>query len=137
MPQRTWVGGRRKGDKRDIEPLALPVGLCLAPTLGVARQTVHKVMVPHVLRSLVGVAAAHARGADQRQPKRVIVWLVRAVLVIGKNSRAPLAARVRQIDPLVRRHFELLGLRSVPLHGAYAPVIGGHLIRGGQGKDCL
>src|ERR1700683_2421416 len=59
----------------------------------------------------------------------MVVWFIRSILAVGQNGGAKSAARISQVNPLVRWHFELLGLSSRPLDRANVPVVGSHLVR--------
>src|ERR1700732_3987539 len=126
-----------KGDKRIIQALALPVSLGMAPVPGVTGDAVNELVMSDILRTLVCITTARARSSDQRQPDGVVVRLVRSVLAIGQNGRAELATHVSQVDPLMRRHFELLWLSTGPLDCANVPVIGSHLTRRCQRESRL
>src|ERR1035441_7665728 len=115
-----------EGDERIVQALRLPVGPGVAPAGGVPRDAVDELMVSEVLGALVRIAAPRAGSPNQRQPDGMIVRLVRSILAICQDGGAELAAHVRQVDPLVRRHFELLGLRAGPLDRADVPVVRGH-----------
>src|ERR1019366_9916242 len=81
-----------------------------------------------ILRSLIRIASGRAWGADECEAQRVVVWFIRSVLTVGQNRRAILTAHIREIDPLMGRHFKLLRLRRWPLDSAGVPVIGCHHI---------
>ena len=85
-------------------------------------------MVAEVLGALIVVSAGCAWCTDQREPDGVIVRFVGPVLAIREDGGAKFAAHVGQIDPLVRRHFELFWLSRGPPDGADVPVIGRHAI---------
>src|ERR1700731_1045924 len=114
-----------KGDERIIQALALPVSFGMAPVPGVTGDAVNELVMSDILRTLVRITTARARSSDQRQPDGVVVRLVRSVLAIGQNGRAEFAPRVCQVDPLVRRPFDLLRLSGAPLDRANPPVVGG------------
>src|SRR5207237_7562083 len=109
-------------------PLSLPVGLPVAPTLGMSGDAKNEFMVAEVLGALIVVSAGCAWCTDQREPDGVIVRFVGPVLAIREDGGAKFAAHVGQIDPLVRRHFELFWLSRGPPDGADVPVIGRHAI---------
>src|ERR1700677_398704 len=121
-----------ESDQRIIQPLALPIGFAVPPAVSVSSQSVNELVMPQVLRRLVGVSTARARRPDQSQAEGVVVGLVRSVFAVGQYRGAPRAACVGQIDPLMRKYFEFLGLRIRALDGSQAQVIGRHPVRGRQ-----
>ena len=65
-----------EGYEGSVEPVRLPIGLPGAPIAAVSRDPEQDVMMPQVLRSLVGIATAGSRGSHQRQTQRTVVRLV-------------------------------------------------------------
>jgi len=128
------VLGCLKSDERSIQSLPLPVRLAVAPTRGVSGNTVNEFVMSYILRALVGIPAARARRANQRQSNGMVVWFIRSVLAISQDGRAELTACVGQVNPLVRRHLELLGLGCGPFNRADIPVVGCHLVGSRQRK---
>src|ERR1700730_1154807 len=129
--------GSFKGDERIVQTLRLPVGLALPPAGGMPGESVNKLVMSNILRTLVGVSTARSRRADQSQANGVVVRFVRSVLAIGQDGDAELAVHIGQVNPLVRRHFKPLRLGGWPLDRANVPVVGCHLIRSCQWETRL
>jgi hypothetical protein len=70
------VTGGLEGDERIVEALRLPVSLAFAPTSGVPGDSVDELVMPDILRALVGITAARARSADKRKADGVVVRFV-------------------------------------------------------------
>jgi hypothetical protein len=117
-----------ESDQGSIHPLCLPVCLGVTPSVRVRGDAIDKFVMAEVLCRLIGVASLHSGRTDQGQAKGVIVRLVGPVFAVGQHGRAEFTAYIGQVDPLMRRHLELLGLRRGPLNGADVPVVGGHLV---------
>src|SRR5207248_5454946 len=90
-----------------------------------------------VLRSLIRITAARSGRANQSQSQRLVVRFVRGVLAIGQNRRTVSTAFVCQIDPLMRRDFELTLFLVRPLDRANVPIVSRQIIRGGERKRYL
>ena len=75
-----------EGDERVIQALPLPVGLGLPPAGGVTSDSVNELVMPDVLRGLVGITAPRSWCADERQANGVVVRLVRSVLDVYKRQ---------------------------------------------------
>ena len=67
----------------------------------------------------------------------MIIRFVRAVFTVGENGGAEIVPHVREIDPLVRSDFEFLRVSCGTLDGTDVPVIGSHLIGGGEWECCF
>src|SRR5260221_9885278 len=98
--------------------------------------------MPTSLRGLVAigaaVAAAEAWRVEEREPERRIVGLVGAVLRAGQHGYAIAATTcVGEIDPLVRRHLELLLVVIPALDRADFPVVRRLRVRRGERKRRL
>ena len=126
------MSGGLESDERIVQALRLPVRLTLPPACSVPSDTVDELVMSDILRALIWITAARSGSADQREPDGVVVRLIRSVFAIGQDCSAKLAAHVGQVNPLVRRHFELLGLCRGPFDRANVPVIRSHLIRSCQ-----
>ena len=114
--------------------MRLPVCLALSPASSVPGDSVNEFVMPDILRALVGITAARARGSNECEPDGVVVRLIGSVLAIGQDGGAELAFHVSQVNPLVRRHFEFLRLGRWTLDRPYIPVVRRHLIRGSKRK---
>src|SRR5437016_14118625 len=101
------MGRTLKSEQRLIESISLPVSLRLPPITGVTSEAKKNFVPADVLRSLIGVPATCAGRANQSQSQCVFVGFVGGVLAIGQNRRAVSSVFVRQIDPLMRSHFNL------------------------------
>ena len=88
----------------------------------------------NVLRSLIRITAARSGRANQSQSQRLVVRFVRGVLAIGQNRRTVSAGFVRQVDPLMRRNFELALFFVRPLNRADVSIVSRQIIRGGERK---
>jgi hypothetical protein len=89
-----------ESDQRIVKPISLPIRLGLLPTALVARQSEDKFVVSPILISLIGVGlwpsvgwGLHPWGSHQGQAKRIVIWLVGAILAIGEN-RGPETSRL-------------------------------------------
>jgi hypothetical protein len=67
----------------------------------------------------------------------VVVALVGSVLHVGENSRAPGAAFIGLVDPVVGGYFKLAIERDRPLNGTDFPVVCGHLVGCGERENDL
>src|ERR1700733_11470799 len=141
LAQRPGMLCRLIGDERIAETIGLPIRLRLLPSPGVSRQAEYEFVMAPVLVCLVAVplrtaigGRLHSGRAEQRQPDRMIVRLVRAVFVFSQDGRAEAAAFVRKIDPAVGGDFKLALLRVGPLNRAHIPVVSGIFIRRAEWK---
>src|SRR5258707_7811432 len=117
-----------------IQTISLPVSSRCAPTIFVTGEPKNDFMTAQILSSLISIPATRSRCADERQPQSSVIRLIRTVFAIGEYRGAVHSGLVRQVDPLMRRDFELplFGVRS--LHRADVPVISGQVVSGGERK---
>src|SRR2546422_3824383 len=118
-----------------IESIGLPIRPGLTPVAGVTGEAERDFVMAQVLSALVRIAAARSRRAQQRQPQRLVVRLVRSVLAIRKQRHAVRSLPGGEIDPLVGSNFELPLIFIRSLDGADVPVVGRHSIRRGERKS--
>jgi hypothetical protein len=125
-----------KGQKRLIERSRTRWNLSDPPVAAVAGDRVREPVMTEVVAALVGIGAGERR-VEQRQPQYVVGRLIPSVLAVVEHRRAEAAARVRDVGPLLCRHF--VGFFGVvaSLNGAEAEVVGGLRIRGGEWKRGL
>ena len=126
--QRAIVAGALKRNEWLIEPAALPVGLAILPIAGMARNAVFELVTAPVLCGLIAVretGRADARAAQQGEAQRVIIGLVRAVLIVGKDGYASGLPPSGEIEPLVRGDLKLALIIVAALDFADIPVVGG------------
>ena len=101
------------------------------------RNPENKFVVSQILRALIRITSARSRRTNECQSNGVIIRLVRSVLAIRENCGAEFSGRIGQINPLVRRDFELFRLRGRPLDCADVPVISRPLVRSRKSKRRL
>src|SRR5215472_8333823 len=117
-----------------VQSLTLPVGLPISPSARMPSDAIHEFVMADVLRCLIAVSARNAGGTDQGQADGIVGRLVGAVFAIRKDGGSEFVTHVREIDPLVRRDFELFGPRGGSLDGADVPVVSRQFIGGGEGE---
>ena len=130
-----------EGDERVAETVGLPVGLRLTPSIRMPGQAKDKFVMSPVLVGLVAIPLRppifwrrHARRAEKRQPDRMVVRFVRAILAVGEEGGPKATALVSQIDPPMGRDFKLSLLRIGPLNSAEIPVVGSIFVSGTEGE---
>ena len=57
----------------------------------------------------------------------MVVGLVGSILAVGEDGGTKLVAHIRQINPLMRRDLEFLGIGGRALDSSYIPVVGSEL----------
>src|ERR1043165_1888332 len=128
-----------KRDQRLIDPQRLPVSLRGSPITGVRQKSVNELVMSPVLRRLIRVTRAwsNSRRAQQRQSQRIVIRLVRTVLAIGKDGDATRAAAIREIEPLMRRHFKLALVVIAALDRSDVPIVSRLIVCGSERKSGL
>src|SRR5277367_5282595 len=102
--------GAFKGDERLIQANSLPIRFSFLPISGVTRKPVFELMMSPILCCLIAVGRAcraDAWSAQKSQAQGVVIGFVGTVLVVGEHCHAVSSALIGQIEPLMRRHFEL------------------------------
>src|ERR1044071_9151439 len=114
-----------KRNQRLTKPLRLPLSLFATPITIMRRKTVNDLVVSPILRRLIRITRTRADSgcAQQRQAKRLVVRLVRSVLTIRKNRDAEGSARIRKVEPLMRRHLKLPLVVVAAFDRADVPVV--------------
>ncbi len=133
LAQRARMFRGFEGNERIAETIGLPVRLRLTPSIRVPGQAEDEFMMTPVLVGLIAVPLRTSIRLGARMPgerRRVS----RIVLSLGlsepflqsvKEGGPKAAALVGEIDPAMRRDFELPLLRIRPLDGAEVPVVSG------------
>src|SRR5713226_6143803 len=121
-------------DQRLIQTIRLPVSPAFAPVVRVAGEPKQNFMMAQILSSLVGIATASSRRADQSQPQSFVVRFIGCVLTVSEHGYAIGAVLIRQIDPLMGSDFELTLFSIPPLHRTDVPIVSSHLVRGSEWK---
>src|ERR1700761_6433940 len=100
--------------QRIVQPICLPVGLCLPPVSRVPGNAKDKFMVTPVLVRLICVAGSAAvrrwadtRRAQQRQSNGVVTCFVGTIFVVGENGGAEGSTLVSEVNPAVAGYFKL------------------------------
>src|SRR5579859_3977205 len=85
-----------------------------------------------VLSTLVSVTTSSSRSTDKCQAQSVVVWLIRGILAIRKNSRTETIVFICKIDPLMGSNLELTFFLIRTLHGSDVPVVSCHFVMCGK-----
>mgnify|MGYP007132323177 CR=1 FL=1 len=77
------------------------------------------------------------RAVQHGHTQGIVLILVPAVLALAKHRHAPVAAFIRQIHPVLRRHFKQLFRHIAPTNGAQPQVKGSFRVGAGKCKFVL